>query len=141
MTGNSPPREPARGLAVGLGLRPGTGAGLILRVIRECLGDSVIDCLATLDRRAGEAGVRTAAEELGVPLVGFDAEALAAVEVPHPGERIRSAVGTGSVAEAAAVLAAGGGRLVLAKRVLDGIVIAAATDPRAQPEAGSGRAR
>lgn len=113
-------------LAVGLGLRPGMPAERIVSVVREALGECVIGCLATIDRRVEEDGVRAAAAVFGVPLLGWSAEQLARVAVPHPGERIRAAVGTGSVAEAAAVLAADGGPLVRPKRVVDGIVVAAA---------------
>ncbi|WP_054814229.1 cobalamin biosynthesis protein [Nocardia arizonensis] len=113
-------------VTVGLGLRPGVTAERILGAIREVLGDRMIGCLATLDRRAAEAGVRSAARALGVPVVAVAAEALADVDVPNPGPRVRAAVGTGSVAEAAAVIASGGGRLVRVKTVVDGVVVAAA---------------
>ncbi|WP_332838621.1 cobalamin biosynthesis protein [Nocardia bovistercoris] len=113
-------------LAVGLGLRPGVSAERVVRAVREVLGECVIGCLATIDRRAGEEGLRSAAVALGVPLLGWTAEQLAKVDVPHPGARTAAVVGTPSVAEAAAVLAAHGGPIVLPKRVVDGIVVAAA---------------
>ena len=46
----------------------------------------------------------------------FAAEELAAVEVPNPSERVREATGVASVSEAAAIVAARGGRLVLEKQ-------------------------
>lgn len=68
--------------------------------------------VATIDRRAGDPVVTS----LGLPVRAFTAEALAAVEVPTPSEVVRAAVGTASVAEAAALLAAGpGAELVVAK--------------------------
>ncbi|WP_228002759.1 cobalamin biosynthesis protein [Nocardia australiensis] len=112
-------------LAVGLGLRPGTPADRILSAIGEVLGDNPIGCLATLDRRAAEPGLRAAAEQLTAPILAYTAEELAQVDVPTPSSRTHSALGTASVAEAAALLA-GAGRLVVTKRTVDAIVIAAA---------------
>lgn len=74
--------------------------------------------LATVEAKAGEPGLLAAAERFGVPLRGYGAKMLAAVEVPNPSKAALSAVGTPGVAEAAALLAAGpGGELLVAKRV------------------------
>jgi cobalt-precorrin 5A hydrolase len=116
-----PPPE----LAVGIGLRPGTSADRILAAIREALGKNPICCLATIDRRVGEPGLRDAATHLAVPVHAYTAADLARVLVPNPSSRTRSALGTASVAEAAAMLAADG-PLVIPKRTIDAIVIAAA---------------
>ncbi|MYW47420.1 cobalamin biosynthesis protein, partial [Streptomyces sp. SID161] len=70
--------------------------------------------LATVDARAEEPGIVAAAERLGVPLVTYSAEELAAVVVPNPSAAPLAAVGTPSVAEAAALL--GGGDLLVPKR-------------------------
>ncbi|MFE3057894.1 cobalamin biosynthesis protein [Nocardia sp. NPDC059239] len=113
-------------LAVGIGLRPGTTADAILVAIRNAVGDREIRCLATVERRVGEPGIRAAADRLGVELVGFTLTELEAVSVPNPSERVALAVGSASVAEAAAVLAGGSGNLVIAKTVFAGVVIAAA---------------
>jgi cobalt-precorrin 5A hydrolase len=111
--------------AVGVGLRPGNSADRILAAIREALGDNPICCLATVDRRADEPGLRAAATHLAVPVHAYTAADLARVPVPNPSSRTRSALGTASVAEAAAMLAAHG-PLAIPKRTIDGIVIAAA---------------
>ncbi|GAB0108339.1 hypothetical protein JMUB6875_73540 [Nocardia sp. JMUB6875] len=113
-------------LAVGVGLRPGAAAEDIVAAIREVAGDVEIGRLATIDRRASEAGFLRAAELLGAEAVGFSAEELGSVAVPNSSERVGSAVGTGSVAEAAAVLASGGGGLVVLKTIVGGVVIAGA---------------
>lgn len=110
---------------MGIGFRPGTGAAEILAAVRATV-DGPVRCLATLDRRADEPGVVAAAAELDVPVLGFAADRLAEVPVPHPSERVGAATGTTSVAEAAAVLAAGGGPLVRTKTVHDGVTVAAA---------------
>ncbi|MEU8900182.1 cobalamin biosynthesis protein [Nocardia sp. NPDC048505] len=112
-------------LIVGLGARPGVSAAAIRRAIREALGNNIIRGLATIDRRAGEPGLLIVAAELGVAVHAYSAAELDRVRVPSPAARTREALGTASVAEAAAVLA-GGGPLVLRKRVVGGVVVAAA---------------
>ncbi|WP_433631040.1 cobalamin biosynthesis protein [Nocardia sp. CA-120079] len=119
------PRAPE--LVVGLGFRSGTSTGRILNALREVLGDKLITCLATIDRRAEE--LRAAADCLGVSVRTFTAAELAQVDVPNPSARTDDALGTASVAEAAALLAADG-PLVIPKRTVDGIVIAAALTPK-----------
>ncbi|WP_433603410.1 cobalamin biosynthesis protein [Nocardia sp. CA-135953] len=114
-------------LVVGLGFRSGTSTGRILNALREVLGDKLIACLATIDRRAEE--LRAAADCLGVSVRTFTAAELAEVDVPNPSARTDDALGTASVAEAAALLAADG-PLVIPKRTVDGIVIAAALTPK-----------
>ena len=59
--------------------------------------------LATVDLKADEPGILEAAADRGWPLVTYPAELLAAVAVPNPSEVVRAAVGTPSVAEAAAL--------------------------------------
>jgi cobalamin biosynthesis protein CbiG len=80
--------------------------------------------LATLDARAREPGLREAAARRGWALVGHPATALAAVPVPTPSDRVAAAVGTGSVAEAAALLH--GGALVVRKTVHGRVTVAVA---------------
>lgn len=73
--------------------------------------------VVTVDLKASEPAVVALAAGRGVPLRTFPASALADVEVPSPSAAVRSAVGTPSVAEAAALLAAGpGAELVVPKR-------------------------
>ncbi|MFE1595681.1 cobalamin biosynthesis protein [Nocardia sp. NPDC058705] len=113
-------------MAVGIGIRPGTDRERIVRAIEAVVGDLTIACLATLERRATEPAVRAAAASFGVPVIAFSAEQLAEVEVGHSSERVASAVGTASVAEAAALLA-GSGELVRGRTIVEGIVVAAAS--------------
>ncbi|WP_328710126.1 precorrin-3B C(17)-methyltransferase [Microbispora hainanensis] len=106
-------------LVVGVGASRGVAAEEVLALIHEALADAGLSPrsvvrLATADVKADEAGIVEAARTLGVPLVTHPAERLARVEVPHPSEVVRRAVGTPSVAEAAAL--AGGGELVVPKR-------------------------
>lgn len=122
---NSPASARPAGLAVGLGLRPDHPADRILAALHEALPGVRITCLATIDRRAEEPGVRRAAAILGVPLHGFPVARLANIEIPNPSVRVVQALGVPGVAEAAALLA-GTGVLVVPRRVVAGVVIAAA---------------
>ncbi|GAA2956074.1 Rv2231c family pyridoxal phosphate-dependent protein CobC [Kitasatospora cinereorecta] len=106
-------------LVVGVGARRGVPAGEVLALVREALGAaglSVADVveLATLDTRADEPGIAGAAAELGVPVRSWTAAVLAAVRVPNPSGAPQAAVGTPSVAEAAAL--AGADQLLVPKR-------------------------
>ncbi|MGW6969853.1 Rv2231c family pyridoxal phosphate-dependent protein CobC [Streptomyces zaomyceticus] len=99
---------------LGVGARPGVPVDEVLAlvgaVLREAgLTRAEVRSLGTLDARAAEPGVTGAAAVLGVPVRGFTAGELAAVPVPHPSALPLAATGTASVAEAAALLAAGGG--------------------------------
>lgn len=106
-------------LVVGVGARRGAACdevlGLVLDTLRDA-GLSVRDVveLATVEAKAGEPGLVAAAERLGAPLRAYPAELLASVRVPGASEAALAAVGTPSVAEAAAL--AGGGELIVTKR-------------------------
>jgi cobalamin biosynthesis protein CbiG len=77
------------------------------------LARSSVVAVATIAAKATERAIVT----LGWPVTAFSADALGAVVVPHPSRRAREATGTPSVAEAAALLAAGdGAELVVTKR-------------------------
>jgi cobalt-precorrin 5A hydrolase/precorrin-3B C17-methyltransferase len=105
-------------LVVGIGTStdasPGEVAGLLDGVLHEATlaRDSVAE-VATIDRRRDH----PALTRLGLPVRSFTAEELAVVDVPTPSQLVASAVGTPSVSEAAALLAAGpGAELVVPKR-------------------------
>lgn len=109
-------------LVVGVGASRGASADEVVELIGQALGEAAlapgsVAALATVDAKADEPGILAAAERLGVPLRTHPAEALAGVVVPNPSEAPREAVGTPSVAEAAALLTAGGGAdLLVPKR-------------------------
>jgi cobalamin biosynthesis protein CbiG len=89
--------------------------GLVEEALCEAgLSTSEVVALATVDAKAAEPGVLGAAERLGVPLWTYGAERLARVPVENPSPVALRAVGTPSVAEAAAL--AGGGELLVPKR-------------------------
>jgi len=87
--------------------------------------------VATIDLKEDEQGLLLAARERGWPVTGYRADDLAAVRVPNPSEAVRAVTGTPSVAEAAALLAAGaGGVLAAGKRKSGNATVAIA---RRQP--------
>jgi cobalt-precorrin 5A hydrolase/precorrin-3B C17-methyltransferase len=99
-------------LVVGIGASRGVAATEVSVLISQALADAGLSArsvrlAATVDLKAGEAGLREAVRDRGWPLAVFPAAGLAAIPVPNPSETVRSAVGTPSVAEAAALLAAG----------------------------------
>jgi len=106
-------------LVVGVGASKGAPVNEVLGLVYDALrtaGLSVANIaeLATVDAKADEPGIVQAAQRLSVPLVTYSAEELAAVEVPNPSDAPLAAVGTPSVAEAAALV--GGGELLVPKR-------------------------
>ncbi|WDO09085.1 precorrin-3B C(17)-methyltransferase [Streptomyces murinus] len=109
-------------LVVGVGASKGAPVdevfGLIEETLREAgLSPRSVAELATVDAKSEEPGILGAAGRLGVPVVTYSAEELATVEVPNPSAAPLAAVGTPSVAEAAALL--GGGELLVPKRKSD----------------------
>ncbi|GLZ55520.1 hypothetical protein Acsp07_51370 [Actinomycetospora sp. NBRC 106378] len=101
-------------IVLGVGVEPGTPA----EFLREAVGDLAYDAVATIDRRLGEPAIEAVAH--GCKLLLFTTAELDAVHVPNPSAVVRRLTGTGSVAEAAAILAArelgGVGELVVEKR-------------------------
>ncbi|MGI9080136.1 MAG: precorrin-3B C(17)-methyltransferase [Acidimicrobiales bacterium] len=115
-------------LVVGVGASTGAPvdevAALVGAALTEAgLARASVAEVATIDRRANDPAVGA----LGLPVRAFTAEALAGVAVPSPSAVVAAAVGTSSVAEAAALLAAGtGAELVVNKRVSPHATVAVA---------------
>ncbi|KUN18999.1 Precorrin methylase [Streptomyces antibioticus] len=106
-------------LVVGVGASKGAPVDEVLGLVRDALRDAglaeaSLAELATVDAKAEEPGIVEAARALGVPLVTHSAADLSAVVVPNPSDAPLAAVGTPSVAEAAALV--GGGELLVPKR-------------------------
>jgi len=100
-------------LVVGAGASTGVTADEAGQLIDETLAAAGLSrmsvrWLATADVKAREPGLLEVAAERGWQVVTVPAAQLAAVPVPTPSEVVRAAVGTPSVAEAAALLVAAG---------------------------------
>ena len=117
-------------LVVGLGSSRGVRPQAVWSALRLAVPDlTAITAFATVDRRRDEPGLRSVIREHGAPLYCYPAVELDAVNVPHPSESVRGHVGTRSVAEAAALLAArelGGGSLVVPKQRGEHVTVAVA---------------
>jgi cobalt-precorrin 5A hydrolase/precorrin-3B C17-methyltransferase len=101
-------------LVVGVGASTGVTADEVGQLIDETLAAAGLSrlsvrWLATADIKAREPGLLEVAAKRGWQIVTVPAAQLAAVPVPTPSEVVRAAVGTPSVAEAAALLVAAGG--------------------------------
>jgi cobalt-precorrin 5A hydrolase/precorrin-3B C17-methyltransferase len=106
-------------LVAGVGASRGVSADEVLGLIGEALAvaglaQASVTTLATVEAKASEEGIIDAARAGGWPLVAYPADRLAAVPVPNPSEAASAAVGTPSVAEAAALVA--GDVLLVPKR-------------------------
>lgn len=116
-----------RELWVGIGCQRGLRAADLRASWQQVAADAQLDLtaiagFATLATKLDEPGLRDFCAACQRPLLGFTAEELRAIVVPHPRACVARAVSTPSVAEAAALRAvqgatAGSGSLVLPKQI------------------------
>jgi cobalt-precorrin 5A hydrolase len=110
-----------RNLVLGIGCNRGTPVDEIetfvsLHLKRLFLSPKSVCCIASVAAKRDEAGLAEYAGRFEVPLRCFESEELNNVDFPSPpSEHALAAVGVGGVAEPAAILASGGGRLLLQK--------------------------
>ncbi len=120
------PTDAHQRLVVGVGCSSSATAGEVAGVVDDALAQAPAEVrrgqgasirVATVDRRADHPAVTAVtAGATGGDLLTFPASLLAAVDVPNPSPAVDDAIGTPSVAEAAALLGAGpGARLVVDK--------------------------
>ena len=112
-------------LVIGVGASSGASAPGLSDLVRQVLGEAglsreCVAAVATIDRKQGEPAIVSLAEELGVCLTTFTSGELAGVEVPNPSEAVLDAVGTASVSEAAALIAAGPGASLVRHKSVSG---------------------
>jgi cobalt-precorrin 5A hydrolase len=119
-------------LFVGVGCNRGTPAAEIREMLdrvlkRAGLSAASVAGLATIDLKRDEAGLLALAQALAQPLRFYSREALGTVtDVPSPSAMVAKHVGVNSVCEAAALLAAGNGRLIVPKQISPNVTIAVA---------------
>ena len=110
-------------LWLGIGCERHTSLALLERLVDQHLqaaglASEAVAGLASINRKADEPALLELARRRQWPVRWFTAEALNAVAVPTPSAAVAAEMGTGSVAEAAALLAAGpAAQLLLPKRV------------------------
>lgn len=107
-------------MIVGIGFRPGTPEPALRAALAEALPGAT--AVATIAPRA--AALRRLTD---LPLHAIPADALRGVPTPTQSPRILALYGCGSLAEAAALVAAGpGARLAIPRRISHGVTWAAA---------------
>ncbi len=119
--------------AIGIGCRRGKTFEEIRDFVSDVLAEAGIDlkdagCIATIDIKKDEAGLKTLSQAWRMPLITFEAEVLAKAKGSFESSGIvLEHVGVDNVCERASVLAAGpGAKLVIRKTAKNGITIAVA---------------
>jgi len=119
----SPCRWHPASLWLGVGCERDTSLELVQRAIRDVLdqaglAEDALAGLASIDRKADEPALLALIQEKQWCFRTYDATDLASVAVPTPSEVVRAEMGTASVAEAAALLAAGEGAALRQNKVI-----------------------
>lgn len=120
-----------RCLIAGVGCNRGTSSREILDLIESTflmhgLARASLSGLATIEAKQDEAGILEAAELLGIAVTFYPAATLQDVPVPNPSCTVKRYMGVESVCEAAALMRAGGGRLLVPKTRSQNVTLAVA---------------
>ena len=105
-------------LGFGLAHRPDDYETISDQIVEAMAKEGYLPCwrrYCTIDVKSDEPFVEMLERKKGEEVATFTAEELARVEVPSPSETVRKHVGTPSVSEAAAILGAHHGKLVVPK--------------------------
>jgi len=119
-------------LVAGIGCNRGTSADEIRSALMTVLNDNGLSLLsltsiASIDLKSDEPGLLAAAQGLGVPLHFFTRVELNQIHhVPNPSHMVAKHVGVQSVCEAAAILAAQKGNLIVPKQKRNNVTVAIA---------------
>ncbi len=132
-------------LWLGIGCERDTSLSLLVRAVDQALSEhqlapQAVAGLASVDRKGDEPALLALAQQRGWPLRLFGATSLAPVAVPTPSLAVEKEMGTASVAEAAALLAAGPeASLLVNKRIERAASAALGLDvgPEGAPEQGA----
>ena len=127
-------------VVAGIGCRRGAPAADIEAAIRAALARAdiaadALDAVATIEAKSAEAGIATAAARLGVAVVLVPHAGLQAANdrVETRSQRVLALTGVASVAEAAALAAAGPNARLVSPRIVVGsaaCALAVAGEPR-----------
>ena len=102
----------------GLGFRRDVTLASLREALLAAGGAAGVVALATIDHKADAEVLQQLAREIGVPIKAIAKERLARIETATQSERIAETFETGSVAEAAALAAAGPRARVIATRAV-----------------------
>ena len=94
-------------IVAGFGFRSGVTLAALQEALALAGGPQGVTHLATLAAKAK--GLEPLAQALALPVIAVPPEALRNVPTPTRSDRVKAMFGTGSVAEAAALVAAGSG--------------------------------
>ena len=124
----------------GIGCRKGAGGAAVEAAIVAALcacgvGVDKLTAVATSSSKGDEDGIKAAAAALGVPFITMAQSELEAAggRIVTKSQRVLALTGVGSVAEAAALAAAGSGARLLAQRVVVGTVTCALAQSETAP--------
>ncbi len=119
-------------MAAGIGCNRNTGMEemkALLEAVLETnhLALSSLRSLASIDVKSDENGLLSLAETLSLPLIFYNRQELNQVkDIKNPSAMVEKHVGVKSVCEAAAILAAGGGTLIVPKQTTPNVTVAIA---------------
>lgn len=102
----------------GLGFRQGVKVAALREALDAAGGHVGLGALATISDKAATGALVSLAGELGLPIRTVPADMLGCIETVTRSERVAASFGTGSLAEAVALVAAGrNARLVVQRAV------------------------
>lgn len=102
----------------GLGFRTSATVASLREALDAAGGSDGLAAVATVSDKADAPALKVLAQELGLPIRGIPAAILAEIKTATQSEFIKARFGTGSVAEAAAVAAAGRGARLISVRAV-----------------------
>lgn len=103
-------------IVAGFGFRTGVGEATLAEVLAQARGVHRVAALAAPQDKAP--ALVALAGQLGLPVIAVEAAAMAGVDTPTQSPKVQAARGVGSVAEAAALAAAGPGARIIVGRVI-----------------------
>jgi len=105
-------------IVAGFGFRRAATAESLLDALDKARGPQAPALLSTAEDKAAAPAFQALSARLGLPIHAVTLEALAQVETPTRSATVRALRGSGSVAEAAALVAAGPGASLLGPRAV-----------------------
>jgi len=125
-----------KNLILGIGCKKGKSKKEIQDAVADFMAKSgksllSVRCIASIDLKSREKGINEFSEETGIPFKTFSVNEIKKIENQFSAsEFVRKAAGVGNVAEACAVLAGAGAKLIRPKTVYNGITLALAEEEK-----------